>query len=468
VTNPNATAANPVFVVGVFRSGTSLLYSLLNQHSQIALMYECNVWDFPALFKWRRFSGDWLARQEFFNQALSRHRLIWGDRLRGLEKVRTPDDLYRVHSEQKGATRWGEKSPFYSPRLRQLARQYPHATFIFIWRNPVETYRSMLVAGRQSPFFRKPGMLHRLVYHQEQLLRQSAWLARQEARIRHINYDDLVDRPEQVCRSLCEFLEVKFEPAMLELAQADYSAVYDVPHQAHLRRGVIERQNFSENPVPSAVAEKLERFHRRWQRLFGRPLAARAATAAMPEPTWLEVHYHHALGWALHLGTDLKRLGFEILPLPWLRTYRLFKNWLSSGDSAAQRGSLATDFLENRVTVFASLLLLAGAAWFDYLTGPDVSVRPFYLLPCALTTLVVGIRWGTVMSFLSAMSIMCFLEGARNHFHLPFTGFVFWNIAMRFILFEIFVLLLNRIRLEIIRGERPPNLTVESGDKSTG
>jgi len=31
---------NPVFVVGVFRSGTSLLYSLLNQHPEIGLMYE--------------------------------------------------------------------------------------------------------------------------------------------------------------------------------------------------------------------------------------------------------------------------------------------------------------------------------------------------------------------------------------------------------------------------------------------
>jgi hypothetical protein len=42
--------ANPVFVVGVFRSGTSLLYDLLNQHPQAALMYECNVWDFPESF----------------------------------------------------------------------------------------------------------------------------------------------------------------------------------------------------------------------------------------------------------------------------------------------------------------------------------------------------------------------------------------------------------------------------------
>ena len=86
--------------MGVFRSGTSLLYSLLNRHPRISLMYECNVWDFPSFCQWRRFDGDWLARQEFFNQALSRHRLIWGGGLNGLENVRTPEELYRVYSEQ--------------------------------------------------------------------------------------------------------------------------------------------------------------------------------------------------------------------------------------------------------------------------------------------------------------------------------------------------------------------------------
>lgn len=453
MSKPIPSAANPVFVVGVFRSGTSLLYSLLNRHPQISLMYECNVWDFPALFKWRRFAGDWLARQEFFNRALSRHRLVWGGSLRGLEKIRTPDDLYRVHGEQKGATLWGEKSPFYSTRLRQLGRQYPNATFIFIWRNPVETYRSMLMAGRRAPFFRKPGMLHRLVYHQEQLLRQSAWLSRREARVRHVNYDDLVDRPEQVCRSLCEFLEVNFEPAMLDLAKADFSAVYEVPHQAHLRRGVIARQNISEDPVPPAVAEKLERFHKRWQRLFGRPLAARAATAATPEPTLPELLYHKTLGWALHLGTDVKRLSFEVLPLPWLRTYRQFKNWLVAGKGPARRGSLVGDFWENGVTIIASLALLAGVTLFDFLTGPDISVGPLYLLPCAVMTLVVGGRWGAVTAFLCAVAITVFREGVKNQFHPSFTPVVLWNAAMRFIIFGIFVLLLNRIRLEINRDE---------------
>ncbi len=90
VKNGELPGSSPVFVVGVLRSGTSLLYALLNQHPQVALMYECDVWNFPEAFSGIRFKRDWLRRQEFYNQALSRHRLTFGDSLRGLERVRLP------------------------------------------------------------------------------------------------------------------------------------------------------------------------------------------------------------------------------------------------------------------------------------------------------------------------------------------------------------------------------------------
>jgi len=99
---------NPVFVIGVFRSGTSLLCSLLNQNPKIALMYECDVWNFPRPLLKFRFKGKWAERIEFYNQALSRHQMIAPDNLQELEKIRTPLDLYRTFGERKGAAVSGE------------------------------------------------------------------------------------------------------------------------------------------------------------------------------------------------------------------------------------------------------------------------------------------------------------------------------------------------------------------------
>src|SRR5690349_18470721 len=195
---------NPVFVVGVLRSGTSLLYSLLNQHPQMAFMYECDAWNFPEFFSGARFRNNWLERQEFYNQALSRHRLVFGGNLNGLEKVRTPEDLYRIYGEGKHAALVGEKSPPYCLRLRQLARLYPEAFFVLVWRDPLETFRSISDAGRKVPFFRRIG-ISRFIFFQDQMVRQAAALESASRKIHHVRYDDMVDRPEQTCRGVCQF-----------------------------------------------------------------------------------------------------------------------------------------------------------------------------------------------------------------------------------------------------------------------
>ena len=63
------TKSDPVFIVGVFRSGTSLLCSLLNQSPHIALMYELDIWNFPKPLLKHRLTQNWAQRLEFYNQA---------------------------------------------------------------------------------------------------------------------------------------------------------------------------------------------------------------------------------------------------------------------------------------------------------------------------------------------------------------------------------------------------------------
>jgi hypothetical protein len=462
VLETNGQPSNPVFVVGVFRSGTSLLYSLLNQHPQIALMYECDVWDFPGVGARHRFSGDWLERQEFYNQALSRHRLIFGGKMRGLENIRTPDDLYRCHGNSKEARLWGEKSPVYATRLARLARQYPHGSFILIWRDPVEVYRSIRVAGKETPFFRRPGMLHRLIYQKEKMVREAGRLQRSGARIHHVNYDDLVDRTEATCRATCEFLGAPFHEEMLKLERADFSAIYQEPQHEFLRRGIIKRQNFSEAIVPPAEAAKLRRFASRWERLIGRRLGPNPTTTREVEASMIEQLYHRFIGGFFFMAENAKRLAFEFLPMPWLRTYRLFKSWVFSPQKASNCISIREQIREHGVTIFASFLLWAAIVGLDNLTGPEVSFGTLYLIPCATLALVVGRGWGSIAAMLNAVAITFLrFNGSHSAGHSSFSMDVvlIWNVFMRFILFQVFVLLLDRIRVELATRSSHANIS---------
>jgi hypothetical protein len=435
--------------VGFFRSGTSLLYSVLNQHPQVALMYECNVLDFPEILSAERFRGNWLERQEFFSHALFRHRLTLKGSLRGLESVKTPLDLYRTFSQSKGATLYGEKSPLYCSRLRQLAQLFPDARFILIWRDPVEIYRSVAHARRTVRFFRGRGWLSNLIFQQEEMTRQAINLKRDGFRVHNVTYSHLVDKTEEVCRGLCEFLGIEFDEKMLDLGTADFSAIHHAPNHEHLRRGIIERRELSDEVIDPGIVRKLQRFQTRWVRLRSECFGLKHELSTHPEPTLAERLRCKITGkllWAMH---DIKRALFEFLPMPWLQTYRELKNWFLDGQVAAPstRPSLWQQFSENWVTALVSYGILANVAVLDVFTGPDVSVGPFYLIPCAVLTVVINGRWGTWAAAISAGTWTLIHTVERHH---TVGGVAAWNCAMHFLVLETLVLLLGRIRIETV------------------
>jgi len=439
---------NPVFVVGVLRSGTSLLYSLMNQHPQMAFMYECDAWNFPEIFSGARFRGNWLERQEFYNQALSRHRLVYGRSLRGLEKVRKPNDLYQVYGQGKEAALWGEKSPFYCSRLLSLAEKNPQSPFVLIWRDPVEIYRSIAQAGRTTRFFRRPGMLSRLIRYHEQMIEQAAALEKLGARVYHVTYADLIDDTPEVCKGICEFLGVPFDPRMVDLSSADLSAVYRAAQHDYLRGGVIRRQKLTGEILSPRVIHKLERFRNRWSRLNpGKFVSAKPASDTR-EPSLPERVWHGIAGKLLCAWDDTKRVLFEFMPLDWLQTYRGMAHWFfSSRDGRAEpKRSLSEQIAAHWITIAVAYFMVAGLGFIDAV-DPHFSLLPFYLIPCALLALTINWRWGTVAAMIASCIGPALIRRLDESF-AQIEVFV-WNSSMRFLLFEFVVLVLDRVRREI-------------------
>jgi hypothetical protein len=435
-----------VFVVGVFRSGTSLLCSILNQNPKVALMYECDVWNFPRPLLNSRFRHNWAERIEFYNQALSRHQLVSEGDYSALAKIRTPLDLYREFGGKKGALVCGEKSPFYCDRLLQLHRQYPEAAFILVWRNPAEVYRSVLKAGETSRFFGKAGMLSRMIYHQEQAIRQAAQIEKAGARVFRVDYADLMDHTETVCRDISAFLGVPYDARMLRLNKADLSAIYKAPHHAYLRRGIIERQKYDREFVPPSIARKLERYRSRWEKMQSDWLKPPAGNGQPPGP--LEFVYHNVAGRALTIYDSLVRAGFEFLPLTWLRAYRLLKNWVVNPPSGAldEKTSLFKELKNHWPTILTASLLTGAIAFIHFHANPHLMFILFYGIPCVLLALVVNSRWATLFVLaVSLISPTIQYDGDPDYQ----SSFVFiWNFFTRFVLLEILILTLGRIRME--------------------
>jgi len=307
------------FVVGMWRSGTSLLHTLLSRHPQIALLYEAepfDLWPAHASAKW---NSDWVRRQEFFNQMLTRHRLRPEQLATSLNARDASLGLYQAFGRDKNARVIGEKSPAYHSRLAELAEIFPEAHFIIIWRDPLECCQSAAKAGRTNRFFGQRGTLTRMLFGTEPFARGVRRLHQKNRAVYELVYNELVKDPETHLRGICDFLGIPFSPAMLDLAGADLSSLPEGKHHAAVREGRIVQSSTREELLSPAFVSKGRRYAALWHRRYpelalGRALESNrdAIGPGVFERFFDRVRY---AGW--QSLAEVKRQLFRRIPLAW-------------------------------------------------------------------------------------------------------------------------------------------------------
>ncbi len=205
------------FVVGVARSGTTLLRLMLDAHPRLAIPPETHF--IPKLVKALDEPGD--PRERAF-ELITTHRR-WPDfgldadeyrgRLNRIEPVTAAAALrafYGLYADQQGKPRWGDKSPSYVRRMRRVSAALPEAHFIHLVRDGRDTALSQVEVDFGADTIPAAA---------EQWADGIAKAHRQAKRVRHymeLRYEDLVADPEPGLRRVCEFVELEWDPAMLD------------------------------------------------------------------------------------------------------------------------------------------------------------------------------------------------------------------------------------------------------------
>ena len=212
---------HPVFVVGMPRSGTTLLSSLLDAHPALTIAPETHY--FTRCWTGEAISGTANALRmldRFFQQPGVRDMQLTAQeerRIRGRLRdtpAPTHGDVLRTvletYAERTDAPAWGEKTPDHLRFVPEMARQFPEAVFIAIIRDP----RDVCLSLRSMPWSRGT-------------LPEQAWTWRTYAalvdryrtgyddRFFALRYEDLITDPETRLRDVCAFLETPFHEAML-------------------------------------------------------------------------------------------------------------------------------------------------------------------------------------------------------------------------------------------------------------
>jgi Sulfotransferase family len=224
---------NPyLFLVGCPRSGTTLLYRLLDAHPDLALVHE-TLW-IPQLWERRTGISDdgavtpelvpaLLAERRFERLGISAAELR--DIVAGNGRVTYPAFVTAVfdqYAAAQGKPLAGDKTPGYVRSMPTLHSLWPHARFVHLIRDGRDVCLSALGWKKAGKVFRDFA-----TWKDEPVTTAALWWERcvrlgQEAGRRlptplyhEVRYEELVSEPEDVCRELCRFLGLAFEGSML-------------------------------------------------------------------------------------------------------------------------------------------------------------------------------------------------------------------------------------------------------------
>ncbi len=216
----------PVFVVGMPRSGTTLVEQILGAHTQVQAAGELNEVAEMAFELNTLLAGQGLA-------ALSREQ---GEQWAGsyLEKLAAlfPD-----------AERIVDKMPHNFLHLGLIAMLFPQARIIHVMRDPLDTCVSCYFqnfGGRHSYAYDLEAL--GFYYRQYQRVMQH-WREVLQLSMYELRYEDLVEKPEQVSRALLEFIGLPWEERCLEfhvarpvVATASYQQVREPIYERSVKR----------------------------------------------------------------------------------------------------------------------------------------------------------------------------------------------------------------------------------------
>lgn len=273
----------PIFIVGEGRSGTTLLKRILAQHPELwAVKSESYI-----------FVKNWPQANPYFKKYAknlekltlavmtsmkrvshkAKHFLSSGDIpqdiINDLEEFKNSeyyqnlssndnfshidifDAICKFFCEKNNAIRFIEKTPYHINYVKEIRRVYPEAQIIAIYRDPRAVCLSWLkrdklknIIGISKSWLKAMQTVRSL---KEELPSYSLEL---------VKYEDLIAEPEQSLRSICEWLNIDFDPVLLTEPQANSSFESD-RGQSGFNKSALDRWKSSLSPIQTKIINKI-------------------------------------------------------------------------------------------------------------------------------------------------------------------------------------------------------------------
>lgn len=245
---------NLIFIIGLPRSGTTLLQRVLTAHKEVASIAE------PWLL---------LPLVTCFDSNTTKS--VYGHNVLGkaiidlkVEATNFQEEydnhirsfINNIYTPLRGSRKYFlDKTPRYYLIGKELHRLFPDAKFIYMFRNPIEIYDSVIETFHG-------GKLDRLALSHIDLSRGLNLLCESleniSGNILKIKYEDFCADSEYVARQICQYLEIDYQQDMLtKFSEVKFSGRYGDPNQNLFR-------NISKSHIVRSISVVRRHLYARW------------------------------------------------------------------------------------------------------------------------------------------------------------------------------------------------------------
>jgi len=219
------TDAQPILLLSTERSGSNLVRSILNAHPEITAPHPLET-----AFPWRNVAspGELSARQRrtlvrdiLVNKDYSHHPLVDELEIDAIvERIERADRksfltvqeaLYAEYAAVNDASAWVSKDPSTWDYIDELREYYDDLKVVYLVRDARDVVLSFKNSnvGRYHPYFNAKR------WAAEQAVGLDLLDSKFGESMFELQYEQLLQNPEAVAESLCEFLDVEYAPEML-------------------------------------------------------------------------------------------------------------------------------------------------------------------------------------------------------------------------------------------------------------
>lgn len=252
-----------VFILGVGRSGTTLLRAIMNAHRQVAVAPEAKfVADMLKItrryqnkntFDSQKFVAD-LSRSEYFaywhidEQELSSC-VEYATSIQNAFEL-----LYQLYGTKQNKHFVLDKSPNNVLEIKLIKKAWPNARFIHIIRDGRDVAISSLQAGWQIKSLQdsianwaiRIGRCERSL----SLLQKNDYI--------EVYYEDLLRDPKAVVTSICDWIGIEYEPTMLEHPSGKNIGFMETVKNPHIHKNLSKPIKVSNSHWQQLPAKKLK------------------------------------------------------------------------------------------------------------------------------------------------------------------------------------------------------------------